>query len=528
MGAVLCACVSGANRDVVESAAPPDPFHDLLLSDSACRQTTPAALRRSDVLADLDVLKRLLVQGYAGFDAAAQAGADWRTSLGRLRRTLASSPSVIPAESVRNLIIQHLAFTRDRHLGVWLMDEEGHVDWMGCGAHQDAYATDIVVTKDAQRLKVVSSADPRVPPGALLNRCEDADVASLLHRTVVGESLQGAFLLLRLSTSVPTPLRCSFEVPGKSQVTSVLPFHRIRSTSTEPRQGLPAVDRHNGNVTRLRVRTLDLSSASVALSTFVATARELRSETAVILDVRGNSGGSDTPVADWFAGITNTTFKAPAVHALHSNVTLQGAVNTARCDLLRAQDAPARDSLTAWLTDGQRALADAAHNPRPRAWKSQQRARSGNAPSAFGGALVVLADARCASSCESAVTHARQLERTLVVGENTSGSGTFGELFMYRLPRTGLGVSVPSAWLHHSSQDVAFEGRGHLPDIWLDTEDAANVAERLALCLADVACEARLEAFAAQATGVFMARSRPEAARGPLTLSNTSRTTAAD
>lgn len=503
---LVAACASRAPAPAPASPSSPDPFRDLLITEGACRQVTPQVLRRSDVLRDLDVLERILARGYAGWDAAAQAGADWRASLQQLRRVIAGSPELLPAETVRAIVVQHLSFTRDRHLGIWLMDEEGRVDWMSCGAHQDAYTTDVVVTRDAQRLLVRASSVADVPVGAALRTCDGGDVKPLLHRTVVGESLEGGYLLLKLQSSAPSPLRCTFDVDGRAREVT-LPFHRLRSTSTEPRQGLPPVDRHNGNVTRLRVRTFDTAAASVALSTFVATAKEVRDEPALILDVRGNSGGGDGPISDWFAALSNTTYKARTVEKLVSEVTAQGAINTTRCDLLRA-DEGSRDELTAMLQRSQGALDAMATQAPPRTWETYNPERRGEAPSSFQGALVVLTDARCASSCEATVRHARQLGRTLIVGENTSGTGTFGELFMYRLPRTGLGLSVPSKWFHGSSDDAAFEGRGHLPDIWLDTEDAANVAERLAVCLTDVACGARLEAFAAHATHAFVARAR--------------------
>lgn len=488
-----------------QPAAPVDPFADLLLSDAGCNAPTPGVLRRADLLADLDVTERILSRGYAGWDAAAQSGTDWRASLGALRTAIARMPPEMPAENARALMVEHLQFTRDRHLGVWMMDEAGRVDWMACGAHQDAYATDVVVTRERGVLRVLASAIDGVPQGAALKRCDGKDVGPLLHRTVVGDALQGGYLLLKLANTAPAPMRCTFDVDGRAK-DMMLAFHRLRSTSSEPRQGLPAVERHNGNVPRLRVRTLDLASQSIALSTFVSTARELREEQAVVLDVRGNGGGSDLPIRGWFEGITNTAFSTGKIDALVSDVTLQGHVNSARCDLLRAKDDTARTEMQSWLTEAETARTTASTQKPERAWRSFSAEHRGEAASPFRGALVVLADARCASSCESTIAHARQMERTLIVGENTAGTGTFGELMMYRLPRTQLGLSVPSKWFHVNGDDAGFEGRGHLPDIWIDSEDAANIAERLGVCLADVACSARLEAFAARASGTFIAR----------------------
>ena len=101
-------------------------------------------------------------------------------------------------------------------------------------------------------------------------------------------------------------------------------------------------------------------------------------------------------------------------------------------------------------------------------------------------------DNDCASACESYVSHARQLERSVVVGENSGGLGVFGEVLVYRLPQSGLGIAEGMKHFHDLDPRRAVPGgRGHRPDYWLDGDDSLRVAECLAELLAGPACPLR-------------------------------------
>lgn len=75
----------------------------------------------------------------------------------------------------------------------------------------------------------------------------------------------------------------------------------------------------------------------------------------------------------------------------------------------------------------------------------------------------------------------------------TAGTGVFGEARSYRLPKSGLGLQAGIKWFHNEDPRLdPVEGRGYLPDLWIDSERTPAIAEKLALCLGDPACARRL------------------------------------
>ena len=118
----------------------------------------------------------------------------------------------------------------------------------------------------------------------------------------------------------------------------------------------------------------------------------------------------------------------------------------------------------------------------------------GRAPAPFRGRLVLLVDRGCGSACETAVLLARQLEGALVVGENTEGTMKVGELRHYRLPRTGVWVAAGRRAHADPALGTFPEGRGYLPDVWLDGSSTDADVRAIVECLRAPACRAHLDA----------------------------------
>lgn len=88
--------------------------------------------------------------------------------------------------------------------------------------------------------------------------------------------------------------------------------------------------------------------------------------------------------------------------------------------------------------------------------------------SQYEGRMFVLQNKGVASSGESAVSYARSVKNVCFVGSMTAGCGQFGDLRKYRLPNSGIyfvmGYKV-------FNMDGFEEGKGFMPDYWLDTRD---------------------------------------------------------
>jgi hypothetical protein len=334
-------------------------------------------------------------------------------------------------------------------------------------------------------------------------------VDDVLEPALGDDPAEPSHALVVISAGEREEIACAIRTHDGAAPT-VRPF-RLRTMRQEPRRG-PAFERRDvDSVPWLRVRSLATTNAG-ALERFVGTARELRDEPVVVLDVRGCGGGSDRFLVRWFRELTAGELPYFEQTDLESEVTLQGALNLWACAATRSTgDAGGRRWLRARVDRARRELEGAMRDRGP--FREVRRARivtRGRAPRAFRGQLVVVADRRCASACETAILHARHLPGAVVVGENTEGTMKVGEIRIYRLPASGVWVSAGTR-VHHDPRENGFpEGRGYLPDLWLDGPDLETRVAALARCLAAGGCLDRVGGASAASS-----RQLPERAARP-------------
>jgi hypothetical protein len=239
---------------------------------------------------------------------------------------------------------------------------------------------------------------------------------------------------------------------------------------------------------RLEIRTFSNLAGDV-LKSFLQTAEELRSEPAVIVDLRGNRGGSDLFAKQWFAALLGEAPKGWEIRELLSPVTLQGDVLLHRWLLERASSPYAREQAGGRLAYFQQRLRVAEEAGIERHWKTPDEGtragsampensglsaesldRSGGVSSqrGFAGRLIVLVDRGTCSSAETFVLMAKRLPGTVLLGENTGGMAEFGEIKLYTLPHSGIQAQVGSKKFQDTSGAFA-EGLGFKPDYWLDS-----------------------------------------------------------
>lgn len=89
----------------------------------------------------------------------------------------------------------------------------------------------------------------------------------------------------------------------------------------------------------------------------------------------------------------------------------------------------------------------------------------------YKGTLYVLTNKKTASSGESAVSYARSCKRVVFVGSATAGVGEFGDIKVYRLLNSNLVFYFGYKIFYMQNYQ---EGKGFLPNYWLDTKDPLN------------------------------------------------------
>ncbi len=93
----------------------------------------------------------------------------------------------------------------------------------------------------------------------------------------------------------------------------------------------------------------------------------------------------------------------------------------------------------------------------------------------YKGNLYVVMNKTTGSSAEMAVSSAYNIKNAIVVGSGSFGCSNFGECQLYQLPKSGIMFYCGHKLFHHDRFD---EGKGFLPDYWIDDENPVAVLER--------------------------------------------------
>src|SRR4051794_32573632 len=70
----------------------------------------------ADVLADLDVVERVMRGGWATFEVREREGVDWKAVFSALREGVAALPEPVPADALRRYLAHGLDAARDPQL----------------------------------------------------------------------------------------------------------------------------------------------------------------------------------------------------------------------------------------------------------------------------------------------------------------------------------------------------------------------------------------------------------------------------
>jgi len=501
---VLLACAPQHLEPETAAAAPaPLPAEQLLIEYGSCAAPAAAALSRDQVLQDLELLELALRQGYAGFDELARQGLDWEALFHDMRAGVARLREPISTARLQDYALQHLAATGDQHLALFRVTEEGWWIWRSAGAHQDPWIAEPRLLRDEQ-------GGWRDPTGRILAGCQGYDLDALLQPVLASlEPLELAWAPLLLAQAEPPPLQCDLGGEAVELPLRPLPSQDLGEGPAYEATALQGMQ-------LLRLRDLSLEQGQL-LAAFAAAGRELASEP-VLLDLRGNGGGSDRTALEFFGGRSSTALACNDVARLESLVTLLGRTNWRRCSLDREQDPDRRQELEAELRRlaARRALATVAQQRdghASRSWERWTPELSASVSSDEPAPLVALMDRGCASSCETAALLARQLPDGLLLGENSGGVGVFGESLRYRLPNSGLNLMLGSKHFQHPDPALAVqEGVGHIPDLWLVEGDAQVAAQAVLACLGEESCAEPLRDQLARPLPLAVARHVPESA----------------
>lgn len=452
-------------------------YSDLLSAPSSCREPAPPRVGPRGMARDFDVLERALRRGYGGFELAGDEGT-WS-------RVFTEGRAALPDEAMtplafRDLLLDRLAFLDDNHVGLWVY-VDGRRRWRSTSGHHQAYVADVRFERRGGGF--------RDAEGRALVGCGDRSPEEALRPLVSGALPAPRYAPLVLSREPIEAISCRLRAEDGEPAEETYPMSPIDLRGARG----PAFERLDAPFPWLRLRTLFTDRAD-ALERFVQTGVELRDAPVIVLDLRRAGGGSDRFLLRWFRNLTDRTFAYWETDALESEVTLQGALTFWQC--VRAFSGGADDGGRSWLdrrvARARRELDEAMRERGPFRERDPAALRlPGVAPERYRGRVILVVDRGCGSACETSVLLARQLEGAVIVGENTEGVMKVGELRWYRLPNSGVWISLGHR-SHHDPFEGFRESYGYAPDLWLDGTDPEARIRDLAACLADEGCGAEL------------------------------------
>lgn len=420
---------------------------DLLLKGKVHR---PAGVSTAAAVADVERLFYLFSHGYSGYGFF-DDGTNWARAKENILAELDTRTSWSLSE-LTGLFRKHLGFIRDCHL---------MIDNQKFAVHRDFwYDTAVAVERESDQFRIHMDGDWREILS--INGGPPADfIFPSLNRDG-----QRVFRLGMLSGEDPGGLQLELDA-GNGARTITVPLTRSEFTH----YSFKRFDRDEiGGIPVLRVRSFS-DHFWQQLEAFVASAETLKDTPVVIVDVRGNHGGNERWPIRWIYGMTGMRAEWQFIFSeLRSVTAVTGRANGMRHWLRITPDS---QFLAEEVKRFDALLDDYRNGDQVAHWTEPRYPESTRIPNRT--TIVVITNGLVGSAGEGFVMRVSRLENVVVVGENTRGALTFGNVSLHRLPNSGLSVWMPVNF--GLFPDLKFrEESGLEPDFWVPAADAVNAA----------------------------------------------------
>ncbi|MEJ6951335.1 S41 family peptidase [Natronospora cellulosivora (SeqCode)] len=412
---------------------------------------------------DVDFLFEVLKYGYAGYQLY---GGD--ESFGKARKNILAELDAstsflgrISRSNFRDMIIDSLSFIGDAHFA---FDGEQFGDNYTMYISNDysfQAVEDGFVLLDGEESLYFSKLAGKEADEVLWPSLDDN--AQLVYRpglflSVEKEELLEIMILeRRVSVENKETNNLANRVVEEELALMPMPVYNVPSWNEaytrREEEGIPVI----------RVNSLMHTESNLeSLNRFVEEGKELANEEAIIIDLRGNSGGSDSFASNWFKSFLGREISSNIIYIdLKTEISRQVFLNNVRemnndqklIELVNERFYPVNSG---W---GEPIL----HLPE----------RIDNYT-----LLLVLIDSRTASAGENFVRQLRQVNNVVLIGSNTRGLIITGNVGSYSLPNSNFKVNSPVS-LAFDTDLVYREGMGYMPDIWVDPNKALEIALEL-------------------------------------------------
>jgi len=399
---------------------------------------------------DVERLFYLLENGYSGYGYFLNVGS-FDEAKADILQGLRRQP-IWNSEELSSLIKGHLNFLRDRHLEIGGKKYSSHLDfWYDTGFELRENGGEYFFTSEATEYTVVSinggSPDGYVFPSLNADGC-------IMFRMGV------------LSYSSPKPLELRARNGPETRQ------WKVKLSRSQLRYSGIYEEKTVGGVPVVRIRSFG-DHPKEYIDAFLASASRFKGAPCLIVDIRGNGGGNEAWPKQW---ITRFTGRQPdrmqVFTELISETAMIGRSNSYARALhnvpeLSQQGYPAKVEEFRGYAES---LDKREFEPY---WWPYVVPEPQEIPSPT--TLIVLVDAYVYSSGEGFISYLHQVENVVLVGENSGGALTYGQMSHHRLPNSQMLVALPTSL--NVFVDLEYrEEKGFFPDLWVPAEDALNYA----------------------------------------------------
>ena len=368
----------------------------------------------AQALEDIAILRYLMENRYCGWEFYENNGIVWDDCFSNIENDVVSQREIYIADFCRSI---HKAFDvgiTDNHLS-FCSPLTGRLSYSRQCA---AYFADFKVERKGNQFYVVESKCDEIADGDIV------DAENHLYPTLYGKYLIGV-------RSFEPVTEMTMVINGRPLSVAL---HRCKAIrKTEPGDICLRHDVKNG-IDILRSTCCDYVGNLTEDTDFERIGRQFREKKAVILNYLSNEGGYNHITREFIRGLNEYA------HCREYSVSLRSPVTENKsCD-------------RQWVV-----LSEAEPYDYEKA--------------AFNGKLVMLVNGDTASAGESAVLYAKSCKDVTLIGENTMGCNTFGNVASYELKHSHIICRIPNTINLCADPEDCREGYGFSPDYWLDSED---------------------------------------------------------
>lgn len=438
-------------------------------SDGEC----PDSISGSEALQDIEMLKYLFENAYSGYSYWENQGVDFNAIYENLTKLAEGSEKVSVVEMER-IVAEGLADVQDGHLSV-----TGHERYRFLN-RENPYFADVIVERISAENSgsdpgteyiVVRSNCDSVDPGMTYVGPEDRLFRIMSRRGVEQFQLgvftsedtsEASFQFLAKPAAAGEGIsesRVSSQDDSASVVSIMLPLHECRLSKVEHQD-----DRVYNTTSVDDIDLVRISSFSIShhehLMEFSKSGAALAEMDRFIVDLMGNSGGSSVYAKDFIKSLNGA-----AQWRKYSAMLCTPATVGSVAALPITEDMPER---YVEIVNRMRQALERLRERPVRNWLYVSDELTPRQMGNYEGCAVFLIDRGVASSGEALINYTKSVPGAVLIGENSAGVGSFGEVHQYWLPNSLIRLSLPCKLFLATGCE---EGVGYIPDYWLDSEE---------------------------------------------------------